>query len=176
MIAATKVLLLFTILTGVIYPVLVTGFAQVFYSDKANGSLLEISGKVVGSELISQNFSQDKYFKPRPSAVDHDPTGSGATNLSITSKDFRESVSERALQFRSSDLLTSSASGLDPHITPQAALEQMEYIVQARELNEMQRQQLIQLIESSIEKRTLGFMGNERINVLMLNLKMDELL
>ena len=176
MITAIKILIFFTFVTGFVYPIFVTGISQVLFSTKANGSLLQHDKKIIGSELIGQNFSSDKYFKSRPSVIEYNPSGSGATNLSITSKKFKSSVEERRKSFKSHDLLTSSGSGLDPHITQRAALEQVEIISMARALDSFQRKKVIDLINSSIETKTLGFMGNERVNVLKLNLKIDEIL
>lgn len=174
MITALKMLLTFTFLTGLVYPIFVTGISQVLFHNKANGSLLFNGNKLIGSELIGQNFISDKYFKSRPSTVSYDPNSSGASNFSITSQKFLESVKLRRESFKSDDLLTSSGSGLDPHITKGAALEQIDRVLNARGISIERRSEIVALISSTTEKMTLGFMGQERINVLKLNLKLDE--
>lgn len=176
MITAFKILALFTLITGVTYPILVTGVSQVLLNSKANGSLFFKDQEVLGSELIGQTFSSDKYFKSRPSAVNYDPSSSGATNLSVTSNKFVDSVNLRGETFKSSDLLTSSGSGLDPHISPSAAYEQVEKVLIARGLDLNQKEKVIELIKSLNEGKTLGFMGSERVNVLKLNVMLDEAL
>lgn len=176
MMTALKMLLAFTFLTGLVYPIFVTGVAQVLFHQKANGSLILKGDKIIGSELIGQNFSSDKYFRSRPSAVSYDPKSSGASNLSITSKKFQETIRERRLYAKSDDLLTASASGLDPHITPEAALEQIDRISTARGMETQKRERLKELIVDLTEKKTIGFLGNERVNVLKLNLKLDDIL
>lgn len=167
-------LLAFTFLTGLVYPIFVTGVSQVLFPSKANGSLIVKGDKVIGSELIGQSFLSDKYFKSRPSSVDYDPRSSGATNLSVTAKKFQESVINRRENFHSDELLTASASGLDPHITPTGALEQIERILQARGIDYNQKSKLVKIIESLTENKTFGILGEKRVNVLKLNLKLDE--
>jgi potassium-transporting ATPase KdpC subunit len=174
MMTALKMLLVFTFLTGLVYPIFVTGVSQILFHSKANGSLLLKGDKVIGSELIGQNFTADKYFQSRPSAVNYDPQSSGASNLSVTSKKFQESLKLRRERFNSDVMLTASGSGLDPHITTEAALEQIDRILAARGLTSDRRGELTQLITVSTEGKTLGFMGQERINVLKLNLTLDE--
>ncbi len=174
MFAAIKVLVLFSLLTGVVYPIVVTGLSQVLFNSKANGSVILKDHKSIGSALIAQNFSQDKYFKSRPSAADYDASSSGATNLSITSKEFKEAVEQRALLYKASDLLTASSSGLDPHISREAALEQADRVLMARGLGVDKKESLVSLINSSMEQKTFGFLGEQRVNVLLLNLKLDE--
>lgn len=176
MMTALKMLLVFTFLTGLVYPIFVTGVSQVLFHSKANGSLLLKGDKVIGSELIGQNFTTDKYFQSRPSAVNYDPQSSGASNLSVTSKKFQESLKLRRGGFKSDVMLTASGSGLDPHITSQAALEQIDRVVLARGLEIEKKEQLKQLIREHTEGKTLGFMGNDRVNVLKLNSKLDDML
>lgn len=176
MMTALKMLLAFTFLTGLVYPFFVTGVSQVLFHSKANGSLLLKGDKVIGSELIGQNFTTDKYFKARPSTVNYDPQSSGASNLSVTSKKFQESIKMRREIFKSAEMLTASASGLDPHISPEAAREQIDRVLAARGIPIDRRSELAALISLCTEGKTLGFMGQARINVLKLNLKLDETL
>lgn len=176
MIIALKMLLAFTFLTGLVYPIFVTGVSQVLFPGKANGSVIVKGDKVIGSELIGQNFLSNKYFKSRPSAVNYDPKSSGATNLSITSKKFQELVKEGSPRVKSDDLLTASASGLDPHITPEAALEQIDRIAIARGGDNQTKDKLRGLIGELTERKTMGFLGNARVNVLKLNSKLDDIL
>lgn len=173
---AIKMLLVFTFLTGLVYPIFVTGVSQVLFHSRANGSLLLKGDKVIGSELIGQKFTADKYFESRPSAVNFDPQSGGASNLSVTSKKFQESLKLRRGSLKSDVMLTASGSGLDPHITPEAALEQIDKVVLARGWDIVKKEQLKQLIRELTEGKTLGFMGNDRVNVLKLNSKLDDML
>jgi potassium-transporting ATPase KdpC subunit len=182
----------FTILTGLIYPLAMTGAAQLLFPRQANGSLIEQNGKIVGSELIGQNFSNSGYFHGRPSATsDTDPndpsksvsapynaSNSGGSNAGPTSKALIERVTADAKKLKSenrsalvpADLVTTSASGLDPDITPAAAFFQIPRVAKARRMTEAR---LRQLVEENIEGRTLGVLGEPRVNVLKLNLRLD---
>lgn len=175
---AIKILIFFTILTGIIYPLAVTGIAQLIFSHKANGSLIIVENKTIGSELIAQKFTKDIYFWSRPSGSDYVALPSGATNLSPTSKVLFEKISELKKSYVEmsvpNDLLSYSASGLDPHLSPQAIYFQFERVANARNLTQEQKVELDILITSMIEKRTIGFLGSKRINVLMLNMTLDE--
>lgn len=178
-----KALLVFTLMTGVLYPLLVTAFAKIIYPEKSNGSLIRRGDTVIGSEWIGQKFSSPRYFQPRPSASDYGTMPSGASNLSATSEALRASVSDRKKALGShgtgntdipSDLLTASGSGLDPHISPEAAQFQVDRILTERGLALSDRSRIIQMIEHSIEAPQLGFLGKSRVNVLKLNLLLDE--
>src|SRR5246500_2679171 len=188
---AIVVLLALTLITGLIYPLAMTGIAKAM-PHQAQGSLIEKDGKVVGSALIGQEFTSDKYFHGRPSATvapdPNDPTktvpapynaaNSGGSNLGPTNKALIERVQgdvEKLKQENPSadvpiDLVTTSASGLDPHISPDAALFQVPRVAKARDLPENFGRQLV---EQHIEARTLGLLGEPRVNVLALNLALD---
>ncbi len=168
-----KVFLFFTVLTGAIYPSLVTLIAQLSFPHQANGSLIFEKSKIVGSELIAQSFKDPKYFWPRPSAVDFNPLPSGGSNLSPTNKDLLLKIEERKAQGFSDELLFASASGLDPHISKAAATAQIERIIKARMMNASSKAEILNLISEAFEARQLGFLGEPRINVLKLNLALD---
>jgi K+-transporting ATPase ATPase C chain len=185
-IIALRILLVLTILTGILYPFFMTGFAQLTFPAKANGSLVMKDGKITGSELIGQKFDSSIYFWSRPSAIDYNPIPSAASNLGPTSDKLKKQVSERRILFASNNSITdtmvipremlfASASGLDPHISPTAALMQVERIAKVRNLNVLQKDQLITLVNSLVENAQFGIFGESRINVLRLNLKTDEL-
>lgn len=167
-----------TVLTGIIYPMLITAISELAMRKKAHGSLVfDQSQQMVGSLLIGQQFSQEKYFWPRPSASNYQTLPSSGSNLGPTSKALIHAVEQRKKLFAQtqeipSDLLFASASGLDPHITVEAALFQIGRIARARNI---EREKIEKLIQQLIEKRTLGFLGTPRINVLKLNIKLDEL-
>jgi K+-transporting ATPase ATPase C chain len=181
-----KILALFTILCGIAYPLLITGIAQIAFPAKANGSLIVQDKKVIGSELIGQKFDQDNYFWSRPSAIDYNPQPSGGSNLGPSSAKLKQLVADRTAQWIKSnptsdpekipsEMLLASASGLDPHISPKAALLQVDRIVKARNFDDSQRQQLLKSISELSEAPQLAFLGENRINVLALNLKLDKL-
>jgi K+-transporting ATPase ATPase C chain len=178
-----RMVLVMTVLTGLIYPLAVTGLCQVFFRDKANGSLITVNGQVIGSELIGQNFTKPEYFQPRPSAAGndgYDATASGGSNLGPTNKKLIDRVQASVDKFRKenpdysgaipADLLTASGSGLDPHISPASAEAQAERVATARGISVDQVQALI---ASHTEGRDLGFLGEPRVNVLQLNLELD---
>lgn len=183
---ALRIFFLCTILFGVIYPAFVTIIAQTVFPDKANGSLIYRDNKLVGSELIGQYFAGERYFSSRPSATEYSALPSGGSNLGPTSDKLKQQVNERLKQFRTfnqlsetqavpAEMLTASASGLDPHISPKAALLQVDRICQVRLFNQEQKKGLILLVNNSTELQQFGIFGEKRVNVLKLNLKLDQL-
>ena len=184
----------FTVITGVVYPLVMTGIASVAFPSQAAGSLIEQNGKVVGSSLIGQEFTSDKYFHSRPSATTapdpKDPTktiaapynaaNSGGSNLGPTSKALLDRMKDDVAKLKAenpsapvpTDLVTASASGLDPDISPEAALFQVPRIAKARNLPE---DRIRQLVDDNTQGRFLGLLGEPRVNVLQLNLALDRL-
>jgi len=170
-----RIYLVITLLTGVIYPLAMTGVAQLLFPKQANGSRIIENGKLVGSDLIAQKFESPKYFWPRPSAADYATVASGASNKGPTSADLKKSIEERREKFGADtpvDLLTASGSGLDPHISPEAARLQIPRVAAARN---MSIQKISELVDQTIEQPQLGFLGEPRINVLLLNRALDQL-
>jgi K+-transporting ATPase ATPase C chain len=180
---ALRMTLLLTILTGLIYPGVVTGLCQVLFRNQANGSLVSQNGQVIGSSLIGQNFSKPEYFHPRPSAAGtdgYDPTASSGSNLGPTNQKLADRMKASAAQFRKenpdytgaipADALTASGSGLDPHISLANANTQAARVAKARGASAAAVEALI---ASTTENRDLGFLGEPRINVLKLNLALD---
>lgn len=181
--SALRMFAVMTILTGVLYPLGVTAISQVVFHSQANGSVISAQGKEVGSELIAQKFESPGYFWPRPSAGDYGTLASGASNKGPISKDLKARVEERKRALRQAhhlpadapvpdDLVTASGSGLDPQISPAAALFQVQRVAEARALNP---QSLKDLIALQTEARQLGLLGEPRVNVLKLNLELDKL-
>ena len=179
-----RMLLALTLLTGVVYPLALTGLAQLFLPGKANGSVIEHAGGLVGSDLVGQNFTSDRYFWPRPSAVDYSPLPSGGSNLGPTSRALLNKIAERRARLVSAgnpvevppDLLLASGSGLDPHISPEAAFYQIDRVQRARGVPESWRPELAALVRSRTEGPQWGLFGEPRVNVLRLNLALDSLL
>jgi K+-transporting ATPase ATPase C chain len=182
---AILMLAVLTVLTGVVYPLAMTGIAQLLFPSQAHGSLIRDSaGNLVGSELIGQNFSAPRYFHLRPSAAGsngYDSSASSGSNLGPTSATLVESVSDRVAQYREenglaadalvpADAVTASASGLDPHISPANAMLQVHRIARARGLSD---EQVRALVERHTESSTFGLLGDPRVNVLRLNLALD---
>jgi K+-transporting ATPase ATPase C chain len=191
---AIVMLIAFAALTGLLYPAVMTGIARIVLSHQAHGSLIERDGKVVGSSVIGQPFTSDKYFHGRPSATSapdpkdstktvdapYNASNSAGSNLGPTSKALMERIkgdvetrkSENPSAKVPTDLVTASGSGLDPHVSPDAALFQVPRVAKARGVPE---QHVRALVEQNIEGRTLGFLGEPRVNVLVLNLALDTL-
>ena len=176
-------LLMLTIITGLVYPLVVTGMAQLFFPDQANGSLIVQDGKVIGSKLIGQYFDKPEYFWSRPSATSPFPynaAASGGSNLGPTNPALIEAVKARVAALRAADpgndspipvdLVTASGSGLDPHISPAAALYQVRRVARVREIDEAA---LRNLLVQHTHDRQFGFLGEPRVNVLELNLALD---
>ena len=183
LLAAIKVFLAITLLVGVGYPLVVTGIAQVAFNHKADGSLITRNGKVIGSSLIGQTFTADKWFQPRPSAAGdgNDALASGGTNLGPTNPDLIKSVKKRVVEYRAAngladnvrvpvDAVTASGSGLDPHISKANANIQATRVAEARGLS---LAKVKQLIEDNTDEPSLGFMGEPGVNVLNLNLALQ---
>jgi potassium-transporting ATPase KdpC subunit len=181
-----KIFLFFTLLTGIIYPIFVTAIAKAFFPEKANGSLIIKNNKIIGSELIGQQFDSVVYFTSRPSAISYNPLPSGGSNFGLTNSKLKQLVTERKQQFISfnqldsltsipSEMLFASASGLDPHISPYAALLQVERIVKARNLNLRQQRKLKEYIQSASIQPQFGLLGVTHINVLNLNIELDKI-
>ena len=169
-------LLVLTVLTGLLYPLALTGVAQLLFPRQANGSLIERNNKVIGSELLAQDAKGDpKYFWPRPSATTPNPdnaASSSGSNLGPLNPDLKKAIDARrkATPGAPIDLLTASASGLDPHITPEAARYQAVRVAQARRQSPGA---INALVEKHVEGRQLGFLGEPRVNVMLLNLDLD---
>jgi K+-transporting ATPase ATPase C chain len=167
--------LVLTLLTGIIYPLLITAIAQLAFPKQANGSRAIQNNTLVGSDLLAQKFESPRYFWPRPSGGDFATLPSGASNKGPTSADLKKSIDERRARFGDGaavDLLTTSGSGLDPHISPEAARSQIPRVAAARN---MSIEKIAALVDQTIEPPQLGFLGEPRVNVLRLNTALDQL-
>ena len=180
---AILITVVFTVVTGIVYPLAVTGLAQMAFPHRANGSLVTVAGKVVGSELIAQSFAKPEYFHPRPSAAGnngYDAAGSSGSNLGPTNPVLEKRLKESAQLFRKenptfsgpipADAITASGSGLDPDISPANALAQVARVAAARKLTP---EQVTAMVNRSTEDRQFGILGEPRVNVLNLNLSLD---
>lgn len=168
---ALRIYLVLTVILGFAYPLLMTGLSKLIFPRQAAGSLVKnSSGVVVGSTLIGQKFTKPQYFWVRPSAVDYNPLPSGGSNLGPTSEALKTAVEERRRNGAVEDLLFASASGLDPHISFKAAESQIARVATSRKLSP---EVVHGIVQSHVEKRELGIFGEERVNVLTLNLALD---
>jgi len=184
LIIALRVTAVTLVVTGLVYPLVMTGVSKALLRDRANGSMVaNDKGQVVGSELLGQSFERPGYFQPRPSAAGDkgfDATNSGGSNLGPTSKKLRDRVTEAVAKIKKenpnapgevpAELVTASGSGLDPHLSPAGAMWQVPRIAKARSVSQ---ERVRQLVEANIEGRDLGFLGEPRVNVLLLNLALD---
>ena len=177
-------LLVLTVITGIAYPLVVLGVGQALFNDEANGSLIEVDGTVIGSELIGQGFAAPRYFHPRPSAAGtgYDGAGSSGSNLGPTNPDYLAMVEERAVAYREenglpaeaavpADAVTASASGLDPQITLANAQLQAARVAEERD---MTVEAVMDLVRDHVDDRPLGVLGDPGVNVLRLNLALDQ--
>ncbi len=184
-IISVKLLLVMTLITGIIYPLIIFGTGRLLFPFKTSGSLIEENGRYTGSELIGRNYDSS-YFNPRPSAVNYNPLPSGGSNLGPTSRQLKNNIDSlrRAYIMYNGldsgtvvppDALFSSGSGLDPHISPENALLQCGRIAATRKFNDDKKNKLVELIHSSVEKPQFGFLGEPVINVVKLNAALDKL-
>ncbi|CAI3161737.1 Potassium-transporting ATPase KdpC subunit [Acinetobacter calcoaceticus] len=176
-------LLIFTLMgCGAVYSAIATGAGQILFNNQANGSLIEIDQKVVGSTLVAQPFVGNEYFHPRPSAANYDPMAMAGTNLARTNPELQKQIDAQILAVKKqdhtgntpipSDLVTKSGSGIDPHISPEAAQLQVARVAQARHLDSKVVEGLLQ---KHIEPMQFGVLGQARVNVLELNIALDQL-
>jgi potassium-transporting ATPase KdpC subunit len=185
-IIAIKFLLTMTILTGVLFPLIMTGLAQLIFPSKANGSLITRDGRIIGSELIGQKYDSTVYFWSRPSATGYKPVPSGGSNYGPTSDTLKKLVTARREMFAKlnsvaelttipKEMIFASGSGLDPHISPYAALLQVDRISIARHFDNNQKQLVLKSVKDLSEKPQFLILGEERINVLLLNLELEKI-
>ena len=177
-----RITIVLLVITCGLYPLAVWGIGQTFFRDKANGSLISRNGKVIGSEIIGQNFAGERFFHPRPSAAGtdgYDPTASGGSNLGPTSKKLLDAINDRTAKYADTrpargipaDAVTASCSGVDPHISPENAASQAARVARA---NRIPLPRVQQMIAAHTEGRFLGIFGEPRVNVLLLNLALDD--
>lgn len=187
--AALRALLVLTAVTGGLYPLLITGIAQAAFHNKANGSMVKAGGKEIGSSLLGQTWNLEngrpdpKWFQPRPSAGDYDPTVTGASNLAATSPELKKEIDKRKGRIAAfdavpesevpADAVTASASGLDPDISPEYAKIQVQRVARA---NGLTTAQVGKLVREHTSGRELGFLGNRTVNVLELNIALRKLI
>lgn len=181
-----KIFLFLTILTGIVYPVIITVIAHLVFPESANGSLVFKDNKALGSELIGQAFDSNIYFSSRPSATGYNPIPSGGSNYGLSNSKLINQVLERKSKFIAynsldsltiipSEMLFASASGIDPHISQKAALMQVSRVADARNLNSLQQKKLVQSVIDHTEKPQFLIFGEERVNVLLLNIELNKL-
>ena len=178
-IVATRLFAFWTVVLGIVYPLFCTGISQILFADQANGGIIKRGDQIVGSHLIGQKFESDRYFWSRPSAVDYNPLPSGGSNSGPTSEALKTAVREREAKLKASnpgageppqDLLFASASGLDPHISPEAASYQVDRIVKIRS---MAKADVLKLVASATNVPQFGILGESTVNVLQLNNALD---
>jgi len=185
-IIALKAFLFFTILTGIIYPLFITGISQILFPEKSNGSLIIKENSIIGSRLIGQQFDSKSYFASRPSAISYNTMPSGGSNLGLSNSKLLSIVRSLESQFLTlnqldsaslipSEMLFASASGLDPHISPEAARLQVKRICETREFTDDEEKSVIRLINELTESPQFLCLGQERINVLLLNIGLDRI-
>ncbi len=170
-----RIYVVLTLLTGIVYPLLITAITQLAFPKQANGSRATQNNALVGSDLLAQKFESPRYFWPRPSGADFATLPSGASNKGPTSADLKKAIDERRTKFGAAaavDLLTASGSGLDPHISPEAAKSQIPRVAAARSIS---IEKITSLVDQTVELPQLGFLGEPRVNVLRLNLALDQL-
>lgn len=186
LIISLKLLVFMTLLTGIVYPMFIYLIAQTIFPEKSTGSLVKVNEQVIGSELFGQKFESKKYFQSRPSAVDYQPMPSGGSNLAPTSQTLKariDSLRQAYLVWNElpentevpSDAVFSSGSGIDPHISTQNAMLQVNRIVKERDFDTIKHDKLLELIKKNTEEPQFGILGEERINVLILNVELDKL-
>jgi K+-transporting ATPase ATPase C chain len=175
---SVRMLFVLTLLVGVIYPLFITAVASLIFPQAAEGSLVRKNGVIVGSTLLGQRFASKKYFYGRPSSTDYSTMPSGASNLSLASKNLTDLIEARRSTYGSDapfDVLTASASGLDPHLSIEGVMYQLDRVAAARGLRPEQTATLRQIIIGYEERPQLRFLGKPRVNILELNLKLNEL-
>jgi K+-transporting ATPase ATPase C chain len=170
------------LVAGVLYSAVSVSIAQLIFPKQANGSLIELDGRIVGSSLVGQNFVGEQYFHGRPSAVSYNVDGMAGSNLAVSNPDLQKQMKERTVQFAQNnhisehqvpnDMVTASGSGIDPDISPESALLQVKRVAEQRHLAE---QQLQDLVQQQIQPAQFGLYGQARVNVLQLNLALDQL-
>ncbi len=185
-IVSVRYLLAMMLLTGLIYPFLVTGISRVVFPFRSEGSLLTADGNIIGSELIGQKFDSARYFWPRPSATDYSAVPSGASNLGPASRKLKELAAQRRREFCvkngldtstvvPSEMLFTSGSGLDPHISPESAYLQAGRVADSRKFTAHQKEELLNCIKRLTEPTGLPVLGEKRVNVLLLNIETDKI-
>jgi potassium-transporting ATPase KdpC subunit len=183
---ALRLLLVLTLITGIMYPIFITVISRVFFHDNAGGNLVKRDGMIAGSRLIGQASDSLAYFWPRPSVINYQPLPSGGSNYSWSDQRLKSQVEKRKSSFINGNMLSdtvivptemlfASASGLDPDISPRAAMLQADRVSKARNFNEDQKQKLRLLITKMTEKRQFSLFGEPRINVFLLNLELDKI-
>ncbi|MFW2000116.1 potassium-transporting ATPase subunit KdpC [Acinetobacter ursingii] len=170
------------LISGALYSMASVSFAQLMFPKQANGSVIELNGKIVGSSLVGQTFVSDHYFHARPSAIAYDADAVGGSNLAVSNPELQKQIKERTLQFAQNnqiveqqvppEMITASGSGIDPDISPESALLQVKRVAQQRALSE---QKVRDLVQQQIQSVQLGLYGQARVNVLQLNIALDQL-